>query len=76
MIMSVLLLSISACGTNTPYRCTSRNIEICDLQRRVVHIEDRLQIARQKSVPVTMTDQELYDELRRRNSVVTYPERP
>ena len=73
--VSVMLLGIlSGCGSTIPYTCTSRNAEICDLQYRMVRIEDRLQYPRAKGkAAVVMTDQELKDELRRRGQVVTYP---
>ena len=72
MIMSLSFLGVAACGTNIPYKCTSRNIANSDLQRRVVYIDDRLQIARQKGTPVTMTDQERINQLRSVNAVSTY----
>ena len=73
ILMIVMSLSLlTACGTATPYRCTSANAEICDLQKRLVHIEDRLSIDR-KQVPIVLTDQELINELNRRKRVKTYP---
>lgn len=74
VVASLFVLVVSACGTNAPYRCTSRNAEICDLQKRVVRLEDAHQYPRKAGVPVTMTDKELINELRRRKAVVTYPE--
>ena len=72
IVMSACILVVSACGTSSPYRCTSHNAEICNLQQRVVRLEDAHQYPREKA-PVVMTDQELIDELRRRKKAVTYP---
>jgi len=69
--MSLCILTVAACGTSIPYRCTSSNTEICNLQQRMVRIEDRLQYPR-KPAPVVMTDKELIDELNRRKRVRTY----
>ncbi len=74
LIITSLALLVSACSTSKPYRCTSRNAEVCDLQKRMVRLEDSHGYMRSKSVPVTMTDKELIDELRRRKAVVTYPQ--
>ncbi len=74
LIITSLALLLSACSTSKPYRCTSRNAEVCDLQKRMVRLEDAHAYPRQKSIPVTMTDKELIDELRRRKAVVTYPQ--
>ena len=71
LITTLTLVLISACGTTSPYRCTSLNTEICNLQQRMVRIEDRLQYPR-KPAPVVMTDKELIDELNRRKRARTY----
>lgn len=71
VIVILTLTAISACGTHKPYKCTSANPEICNLQQRMVRIEDRLQYPREKA-PVVMTDQELIDELNRRKRAKTY----
>ena len=71
IVASLFVLSVSACGTYTPYRCTSSNPEICDLQKRVVLLEDRHAVPR-KVAPKVMTDKELIDELNRRKRARTY----
>lgn len=68
----LILALLPACGTNAPYRCTSRNVEICNLQQRMVRIEDRLQYARENA-PVLLSDAELIKELRKRRLAITYP---
>ena len=72
IVMSLSLLAVSACGTSTPYRCTSHNAEVCNLQQRIVRLEDLHSYPREKA-PIVMTDQELIDELRRRKQAITYP---
>ncbi len=76
LLTSLLLLAFtSGCSSIKPYKCTSRNAEICDLQGRMIRIEDRLQYPRSRSKPaVVMTTRELKEELRRRGQAVTYPQ--
>ncbi len=71
IVTSLCVLTVAACGTYTPYRCTSSHPEICDLQKRVTSLEDRHSIQR-KQTPVVMTDKELMDELNRRKRTRTY----
>ncbi len=71
LITAMSLLLLAACGTTTPYKCTSMDPEICNLQHRMVRIEDKIGYDRAKTPPV-MTDKELIDEMKRRRLVRTY----
>lgn len=69
----ILVLSVSACGTSTPYQCTSLSQEICNLQKRMVRLEDKHMIPRAEIPAARMiTDEELIEEIRRRKLVKTY----
>lgn len=72
ILISVCLL-LAGCASEQPYKCTSRNAEICDLQNRMIRMEDAHSYPRQASTVITLTDRELEQELKRRRQTVIYP---